>query len=428
MNEFPGFLRITIPVALSYFGIMLLGMVDLILVGKLGPVQQGAVGIGTSVFSWFLVFGIGLLSAMDYFVSVAFGGGKKDDAVHSLLQGLWLATLIGVPLTLLLLWISGHLAKFGINSEVVPLAEAYLRVLTLSLWPVFVFSAARNFLQALHRVWEGFALLVLANVANYWLNLKLIPLMGVEGSAWATVAARVLMMATMLALALRHSGRKALGAVRLGPDLARQLQLLRLGLPAALQTTAEAGVFALSTVLAGRLDPVSLAAHQIVLNLASMTFMVPLGIGTAAAVCVGYFLGKNDRKLARRQGWTALASTLGFMAVTGAVFGMFGKSLLSIYSRDPAVLAAAWPVLLVAALFQLSDGTQTVLTGALRGWGDTTSAFFANLVGHWAIGLPLGLWLGFTLGHGILGIWIGLATGLTLVALALVWTWKRRTA
>ncbi len=424
-QEFPGFLPIAVPVALSYLGIMLLGMVDLMLVGGLGPIAQGAVGIGTSVFTWFLVFGIGLLSAMDYFVSTAVGAGRPTDATRSLVQGLVLGTALALPLTAILLWISAHLEGLGINAEVSPSAAAYLRVLSLSLWPVYLFAAARSYLQAHHRAWEGFAILVAANLLNYWLNVELIRTHGVAGSAWATLVSRYLMAVAMLwaALRLARPGRRDWR-----PEITHQKELIRMGLPAGLQSTAEAGVFALSTILAGRLDPLSLAAHQIVLNLASMTFMVPLGIGTAAAVCVGFFLGKGDRKDAARQGWLALGWTLTFMACTGVLFGTLGQSLLAIYTSDSAVLTLAWQVLLIAAFFQLSDGTQTVLTGALRGWGDTHSAFYANVAGHWLIGLPLGLLLGFTLNQGIFGIWLGLATGLTLVAVALLWTWKRRTS
>lgn len=420
---FPGFLPIAVPVALSYLGIMLLGVVDLMLVGKLGPVAQGAVGIGTSVFTWFLVFGIGLLSSMDYFVSIALGADRPRDAARSLTQGLILGTALGLPLTALLVWISEHLEWMGIHPEVAPHAAAYLRVLSVSLWPVYVFAAARSYLQALHRAWEGFAILVAANLINYWLNLKLIDSMGVTGSAWATVLSRFLMAIAMLWATLRLA---KIQSSDWRPELRHQMELVRLGLPAGLQSTAEAGVFALSTILAGRLDPLSLAAHQIVLNLASMTFIVPLGIGTAAAVCVGFFLGRNDRRAAAVQGWTALGWTLAFMACTGVLFGTLGQRLLGVYTSDPSVLALAWKVLVIAAFFQLSDGTQTVLTGALRGWGDTHSAFYANVAGHWLVGLPLGLLLGFTFHKGIFGIWLGLATGLTLVAAALLWTWYRR--
>ncbi len=422
----PRFLQITVPVALTYFGLMALGMVDLLLVGRIGAAEQGAVGVGTSFFAWFLVFGIGLLSAMDYFVSTAFGSGRPRDAASMLVQALWTSTWLAVPLTAVLLGIAARIEFFGVHPDVAPLASGYLKILALSLWPVYLFAAARNYLQALHRVWEAFALLIAANLLNWALNVAWIPSMGVDGSAWATVASRMLMALAMIAMALWHA-RGELRSLPRGPSYREQLALPRLGLPAALQGTAEAGVFALSTILAARLAPEAVAAHQIVLNLASMTFMVPLGIGTAAAVCVGFFLGRNDPMRARGEGWRALRYTLAFMACTAILFSVAARPLLGLYTRDPGVLALAVPVMVVVALFQLFDGTQTVLTGALRGWGDTRSAFYLNLAGHWALGLPIGLWLGFSQKMGILGIWIGLATGLTAVAIALLWTWNHRT-
>jgi MATE family multidrug resistance protein len=420
----PRFITIALPVALTYLGLMTLGMVDLLLVGRLsgdlGPVAQGAVGIGTSFFSWFLVFGIGLLSSMDYFVSTAFGAGRSQDAVDSLVQCLWIATWLALPLTGALLGVASNLELFGIHPEVAPLASSYLKILSVSLWPVYLFAAARNFLQAIHRVWEGFALLVAANVLNYLLNLRWIPVLGTDGSAWATVVSRALMTLVLVGVALYFAKGKSRS---FAPNFHRQWEHVRLGLPAALQTTAEVGVFAVSTILAGGLNPQSLAAHQIVLNLASLTFMVPLGIGTAAAVSVGFFVGRNEPALAARQGWTALKLTLAFMACTALLFAAGARTLLSFYSMDSAVLQLAIPVLGVAALFQLFDGTQTVLTGALRGWGDTRTAFLANVAGHWLIGLPLGVALGLGAGMGIFGIWIGLAVGLTAVAAVLIWKW-----
>ena len=409
---------------------MLLGMVDLLLVGRLGPAAQGAVGIGTSFFSWFLIFGIGLLSAMDYFVSTALGAGKHEDAAHSLFQGLWISTWLGLPLNGVLYAVARNIELFGIHPDVAPLASEYLTVLSFSLWPVYLFSAARNYLQALHRVWEGFALLVFANLLNYGLNLLWIPTWGSTGSAWATVVSRYSMAVVLLGIALfwvkkTSTQTHPFRSTRLVPNWTGQLSLLRLGIPAALQSTAEVGVFALSTLLAGRLNPESLAAHQIVLNLASMTFMVPLGIGTAAAVCVGFFLGRQEPHAARQQGWMALRYTLGFMSCTALIFATQGRPLLSIYTQDGMVLRLAEPVLYVAALFQLFDGTQTVLTGALRGWGITRAPLIVNLLGHWAIGLPVGLWLAFHKSMGILGIWIGLALGLTAVAILLLREWHR---
>jgi len=205
-------------------------------------------------------------------------------------------------------------------------------------------------------------------------------------------------------------------------------EILRLGLPASAQMLLEVGVFSLSTALAARFVATDLAAHQVVLNTASLLFMVPLGIGSAAGSLVGQAVGAHDYRLARRIGNSALVLGFGFAVVSSTMLILFAEPALGIYTTDPAVIEAAKRILFVAALFQISDGAQVIATGALRGLGDTLVAAVANGVGHWLIGLPVGLFLGFSQGYGLTGIWVGLAAGLTAVASALVFFWVRVTA
>jgi MATE family multidrug resistance protein len=200
-------------------------------------------------------------------------------------------------------------------------------------------------------------------------------------------------------------------------------QLLRLGFPAAMQMVLEVGVFALATTLAARLPAEALAAHQIVLNIASLTFMVPLGVGSATAVLVGQALGRGEQAGAVTTGWRGFQLGVGFMAISGLAFLLFPGPLLGCYTHDPGVIRIGRSILLLAAFFQLADGTQVVGTGALRGLGDTRAPMIANLCGHWFVGLPLGVWLCFGLRYGLAGLWVGLATGLIVVAAALLWRW-----
>jgi MATE family multidrug resistance protein len=187
----------------------------------------------------------------------------------------------------------------------------------------------------------------------------------------------------------------------------------------------EVGVFAAATALASRLSAQELAAHQVVLNTASMTFMVPLGISSATAVLVGQALGRNRMRQAARMGWKGLAYGIGFMAISSVSLLVFRHQILGVYTRDARVMEVGGQILLIAALFQLSDGAQTVATGALRGLGDTRTPMIVNLVGHWGIGLPVGIFLAFYRGWGLQGIWTGLSLGLTAVAVSLMWVWWR---
>ncbi len=205
-------------------------------------------------------------------------------------------------------------------------------------------------------------------------------------------------------------------------------RLLRLGLPAGCQISLEVGVFAAATALAGRLAPVVLAAHQIALNCATVTYMVPLGIGSAAAVRVGQAVGRRDAEGARFAGWTAIFLGGAFMACMGGAFFAAPRPILRIFTNDARVVEAGIALLFVAAVFQLFDGVQTVSTGALRGLGDTHTPMLCNLVGYWLIGLPLGYWLCFSKDYGAAGLWMGLCFALVLIAGALLATWRRKSA
>jgi MATE family multidrug resistance protein len=209
-------------------------------------------------------------------------------------------------------------------------------------------------------------------------------------------------------------------------DVDRIRHLTRLGFPAALQRGLEIGVFAMATALIGRLDPVSLAAHQIAINIASVTFMVPLGISSAGAVRVGQALGRRDPEAARRSGWTALFLSSAFMSVAGLTLLLIPRMILRAFTTDPAVIATGVTLLFIAAIFQLFDGLQVVATGVLRGAGDTRTAVVTNVVGHWLLGLPIGYVLCFELGWGAPGLWVGLSVGLIAVGVLLLYVWAQR--
>jgi MATE family multidrug resistance protein len=199
-----------------------------------------------------------------------------------------------------------------------------------------------------------------------------------------------------------------------------------LGLPAAGQIVLEVGAFSVGTLMAGRLAPAALAAHQIALNCASLTYMVPLGLSAAAAVSVGHAQGAGDGKKAARAGWMAIGLGAGFMSLAMLAFLLAPRPIIEVYTRDAAVLAIGPGLLALAGTFQIFDGIQSVSTGALRGLGDTRTAMAANLFAYGAVGLPLGAFLCFVRGWGVYGIWTGLTVALMVVAGVVVTVWKRR--
>jgi MATE family multidrug resistance protein len=210
-------------------------------------------------------------------------------------------------------------------------------------------------------------------------------------------------------------------------DMARLRQLVALGLPAASQVTLEVGAFATTTALAGRLDPISSASHQIALNIASLTFMVPLGLASAGAVRVAHAIGARNAGRAVQAGWLALAAGAIVMGAVGVVMFVWPAPLLRAFTTDANVIRIGASLPGIAAVFQLFDGAQAVATGILRGLGDTRTPMMFNVIGHWVLGLPIGYTLCFVGGWGVTGLWIGLSTGLVFVAIVLTTAWARRT-
>jgi multidrug resistance protein, MATE family len=427
-------LRLAVPVVLAELGWMAMGVVDTLMVGPLGPEAIGAVGIGSSLFTSIVIFAMGLLLGLDTLVSQAFGGGRVEECHRWLLHGVAMSVIVALPAVFVLLGMAALLSRWGLDAAVLPLTQPYLQILTWSVVPLVMYATFRRYLQGMHVVRPVMVALVAANVINAFMNWVLIyghlgaPAMGVPGSAWATVIARVAMAAYLLVVIIvRERGRRpGLFETPLTIDGGWMRRLFSLGFPAAAQITLEVGVFAAATALAGRLAPTALASHQIALNIAACAFMVPLGVSSAGAVRVGHAIGRRDVLAAERAGWTALGFGAAFMSATALLFVLVPRALIGAFTTDAGVLAIGSSLLLVAAVFQLFDGIQGVATGVLRGLGDTRTAMLWNLFAHWFIGLPVGYALCFVFGVGVAGLWWGLSSGLIICGVALSIVWTRR--
>jgi MATE family multidrug resistance protein len=433
-GEFRPMLAIAVPVVLAELGWVTMGIVDTLMVGRLGAEAIGAVGIGSSVFMGVCVFAMGLLLGLDTLVSHSFGAGKLEECHRWLVHGVVLSLALTVPVTLLLYLLIASLDQWGLDPTVLPLTHAYFQIVAWSLLPLLLYASFRRYLQATGSVRPVMVALLLSNVVNAVVNWVLIfgkfgaPALGVAGAAWATVFSRVFMASWLLwAIVDRERGRTpGLFETTLRVELAWIRRLCALGFPAAMQLTLEVGVFATATALAGRLAPSALAAHQIAINFAALTFMVPYGISSAGAVRVGHSLGRADPPGAARSGWTAILLGAAFMTCAAFVFVTMGRPIIAAFTHDAAVIATGVSLLAIAAVFQLFDGLQGVATGVLRGLGDTRTPMVWNLAGHWFIGLPLGYALCFSVGLGIYGLWWGLSLGLIICGIALLAVWYRR--
>lgn len=425
--------RLAAPIAAVNLGNVLIGAVDTAVVGRLGEVELGAVGLGNAVFFMITIIGLGIMLGLDPLIAQAVGAGEPRRARRLYWQGLYIAGLVGALLTLIVVGVLTLLPLVGIEEATSVHTRSYVYARLPALIPFLFFFGARSYLQALEitrpMVWG----VILANLINFpasWLlvfgdaglqRLGLqplgIPAMGTAGAGWASSIAIMLQLLIMLVVVTRVS-------VPPGPSLRRpEMGLIRralaLGAPAGMQLFAEVGGFSVVSVLMGNISSAALAGHQIALTLASLTFMVPLGIGAAAAVRVGHAVGRGDMRGTRMAGLVAIAAGAGFMSLAAIAFWLVPETLASAMTDKPSTIVAAVPLILVAAVFQISDGTQAVAFGALRGAGDTRSAMWANLIGHYLIGLPIGIGLAFGLGMGAVGLWWGLSAGLTVVAVGL---------
>jgi MATE family multidrug resistance protein len=432
-GELRALLRLAIPVVLSELAWMLMSVVDTIMVGRLSPEAIGAVGLSSSLYYIPALFGAGLLLGLDTLVSQAYGRGDHTDCRKWVMQGIYIVLLFSVPVMIIVQWIPALLPRWGTNPAVASQTAEYLRLLNWGTPWLLTYACFRRYLQGMHIVKPVTFALVTANLVNLAGNWLLIygkfglPEMGVRGSALSTVLARVYMAAFLVAVAIwqEHKAGGSFFAQFPLPDKRRILRILQLGGPAATQMIFEIGAFGGATVIAAKLSAERLAAHQVALNIASVTYMVPLGISAAAAVSVGHSIGRGDPARARRTGYLAIGVAAAFMALMALLLILFPHSIVRIYSPDPRVMAIGAPLLALAAAFQIFDGIQTATTGALRGLGHTKAPMVLNFIGYWVIGLPLGYWLCFSGNLGVFGVWIGLTIALVFIAMLVLLEWRK---
>lgn len=428
-------IKLALPLVLAELGWMTMAIVDTMMVGRLpnSAVAIGAVALGSNIFITIALFGEGLLLGLDTLVAQAFGAGKREDCHRSLVNSIYLSIAL-TPLLLGPVWLLPYFYKgVGANVAVVDLAIPYTKALAVGLWPLLLYFALRRCLQAMNMVRPVAFALISANIVNALGNYLLIygkwgfPYMGAVGSGWSTAIARAYLAIVLVVYLLwyDHKHRTELLKTPIDIDFPRIKRLIVLGFPAAMQFTLESGVFALVTALIARLGPVPLATHQIALNTVAFTYMVPLGISSAAAVRVGQAIGRKDPRGAAAAGNTAIFLGAIFMTLAGIALLVFPGWIARIYTPDESVIRAAGVLLAAGAAFQLFDGIQTSATGALRGAGDTRTPMLCHFTAYWIIGLPLGYWLAFSRNMGALGLWLGLSLALILIGIVLLIVWRR---
>jgi MATE family multidrug resistance protein len=426
-SEWKSLITIALPVVAVQVGIMLMGVVDTMMVGHVSAEALASVALGNIYVFNVIILSMGALMALDPLVSQSLGARDDAGVTRAIQRGLVLSVFLSAATMLLMTPAAPLLRLFRQPMEVVPGAETYVHINIIGVLPFLVFVVLRQSLQAIGRMAPIVVTIVAANVFNALANWVLIfghlglPAMGVAGSAIATVLGRWFMVAMLLIVAWRelhpHVATLDRGALARGP----LVRMLALGLPIGLQQFLEVSSFAAVGLLMGTFGAVQVASHQIALNLAALTFMVPLGVSAAAAVRVGHAVGANDPVRARRAAKLSYALGAGFMCATAALFLIAPRPLAEVFTEDAALIAIAASLIPIAGFFQVFDGMQAVGAGVLRGLGDTRVPLVAMLSGYWFIGVPTGLLLAYRTGMGPRGLWWGFVAGLAAVAVFLLW-------
>lgn len=426
-------LHLAVPVMLSNLGHILMAVSDTVMVGHIDAVSLAAAGLATVAFNVLLLFGIGVSYAITSLVAEAAGEGNEERIILTLRHGLVINVCNGALLAIIVFFAKDLLYLAGQEEEVVTRAIPYLNIITISLIPVMIFQSFKQFAEGLGNTRIALAVVMAANVLNIILNYALIfghfgfDAYGLEGAGWATFTSRIFMAVGIGLYVYYHPPfRKYREAFKpFGYVWAIFKRMLYLGIPSGVQFIFEVAAFDFSLVMMGWLGTSVQAAHQIVINLASLSYMVTAGLAAAATVRVGYFYGSNEPKNVAGASWSLLGMGLLLMLFFAVVF-IAGRNILPhLYINDPEVISIASSLLIVAGLFQLSDAVQVICNGALRGLQDVHVPSIFIFVSYWVIGLPLGYWIAFTLDYGPTGIWLGLLIGLTLTALAMFWRLRR---
>ena len=419
------------PLSAIQMGSAALSVVDTAVVGRTTANELAGVGLGGSLLFAVAIVGMGVVLGTEPVIAQAVGAGEPARARRAFRQGIWLALAVTPVVLVVIAVIAWALPYTGVDPDVVSPCRKYMCARAASVPPFFLYWSCKAWLQAHGKTTAPVLGIVVALVLEVVLDLVLVPHLGGVGAGIAnslttTVRLCVVLVAAELALAdldvagepaprsLGERSRRMREAL-VGSELAR---IVKIGLPLGLQMALEVAVFSFGALMMGRMGARALASHQVAIQCASTTFNAMVGLGSATSVVVGRYIGARDKRAAVQAGITALAMSCVAMSFTGALFLFCGAFLARLLTSDPGVVAGAASLLVVAAAFQLSDGLQTVASGALRGAGDTRAAFGIHLVSHWAVGMPCVIWLAGTMGPA--GVWWGLTLGLTVAAAALV--------
>ena len=426
-NHINDTIKLSYPVIIGQAGVIMMGVVDNLLVGGLGATALAAASVANSLFILIFILGIGVCTAVTPLVAISVGAGKEEECRTVFTQGHIVNIVVSTLLMLGTYFAADFFYLLHQSPDVVRLATPYTKILAFSMIPVLIFQTNKQFIEGFSVVRPGMVITITANIINGLVGWVLIygkfgmPRLGLNGAGVATFSSRIFMAATITIYIFSSAKFRKLNLSLRIREINYSIikKLLSLGVPSAVQYFFEVGAFTMAAVMVGWLGVAQLASHQIALNLASVSFMCTLGISTAGSIRVANAVGRRDTTEIRRAGFTAILLGEALMACFGLVFILFRNKLPAFYIHDPAVISIASSLLIIAALFQIFDGTQAVGIGILRGLTDVKGPTIITFIAYWIIGLPVGYILGFKFNLGVQGVWMGLMAGLITSAVLL---------
>ncbi len=420
-------LELSYPVIIGQLGFIMMGVVDSLMVGVLGPVPLAAASLGNSITLLIFIVGIGVSLAVTPLVAISVGAKKYSECGIYFRQSLLVNITFGLILMSVTIACSELIVYLDQPVEVIASAKSYTIILGLSAIPMMLFQTYKQFIEGLSIMKPAMIITIFANIVNAFTNWILIfgnlgfPELGLDGAGWATFSSRLFMASGLMIYVMNKQFFKQYDVSFHFKNINIPVikKILSLGFPSGVQYFFEVGAFAFAVIMIGWLGTDQLAAHQIAINLASISFMVVLGLSTAGSIRVGNAVGEQNVKRIRQAGFTTILIAICFMALSGVAFVVFRNFLPMLYINDETVISIASSLLIIAALFQLSDGVQAVGIGILRGLTDVKIPTAITFFAYWVVGLPTGYILGFNFGYDVQGVWIGLLAGLTTSAVML---------
>ncbi len=427
-------IKLAVPIIIGELAQMALHIVDTAMVGSISYQQLAAAALVVNAMNIPFVLGIGMTISVSQMVSMAHGRKEPAAVSHFLFNGFFLCALTAIIISMGLVWGRNLLAHLGQDPEVVRLALPFMQLMGFSIIPMLLFMTLKQFADGLEYTKTAMLLSLVSVPINIFLNWLLIygnwgfPRLELLGAGWSTLITRSLIFIALLLIVLKHRSFKPFIPGKAGTVSHQQWRLrkstlrtlLHIGVPSALQIGMEAGAFAVSGIIIGTISAVAQAAHQIALSCASFTFMVSMGLAQAGSIRVSNAYGRGDWKKIAAIGKSTLVTAFIYGILCAAGFALFRKDLPQLFNRNPEVMAMAGLLILFAAVFQISDSTQAISAGLLRGIKDVKTPTVLIGVAYWVLGLPAGLLLAFPLGMGAGGMWAGLITGLSFSSIFLI--------